>query len=62
VQNQDAYMQSVAGQRPYFFEHIRDFTDQCMAEYAQLTGRQYARVTPAIAEDAEYLILGHGFS
>ena len=60
VQNQDAYMQSVAAQRPYFFEHIRDLTDQCMAEYAVLTGRQYKRVMGYRAEDAEYLILGMG--
>lgn len=60
VQNQDAYMQSVAAQRPYFFEHIREFTNQCMAEYAELTGRKYARVSGYRLEDAEYLILGQG--
>jgi pyruvate-ferredoxin/flavodoxin oxidoreductase len=60
VQNQDAYMQSVAAQRPYFFEHIRDFTDQCMAEFAELTGRKYARVMGYKTDDAEYLILGMG--
>jgi len=60
VQNQDVYMQSVAAQRPYFFEHIRDLTDQCMAEYAGLTGRNYSRVTGYRTGDAEYLILGMG--
>ncbi|WP_083633782.1 2-oxoacid:acceptor oxidoreductase family protein [Rhodoferax antarcticus] len=60
VQNQDAYMQSVAGQRPYFFDHIGPLTDQCMAEYAQLTGRSYQRVSTWTAEDADYLILGMG--
>ncbi|MCC5848729.1 MAG: 2-oxoacid:acceptor oxidoreductase family protein [Verrucomicrobia bacterium] len=60
VQNQDAYMQSVAAQRPYFFDHIRDLTDQCMAEYAALTGRKYERVSGYRLEDAEYLILGMG--
>lgn len=60
VQNQDVYMQSVAAQRPYFFEHIRDLTDQCMAEYAELTGRKYSRVTGYRTEDAEYLIFGMG--
>jgi pyruvate-ferredoxin/flavodoxin oxidoreductase len=29
VQNQDAYMQSVAGQRPYFFDHIEGLADRC---------------------------------
>lgn len=60
VQNQDAYMQSVAAQRPYFFDHIRAFTDQCMAEYGELTGRKYARVSGYRLEDAEYVILGQG--
>ncbi|MCZ2174440.1 MAG: 2-oxoacid:acceptor oxidoreductase family protein [Burkholderiales bacterium] len=60
VQNQDAYMQAVAGQRPYFFDHIGDITDRCMAEYAELTGRQYKRVATYRCEDAEYLILGMG--
>ncbi|WFB37896.1 2-oxoacid:acceptor oxidoreductase family protein [Kiritimatiellota bacterium B12222] len=60
VQNQDAYMQSVAAQRPYFFDHIREFTDQCMKEYGELTGREYARVSGYKLEDAEYLILGQG--
>ena len=60
VQNQDAYMQSVAGQRPYFFDHIEALTDQCMAEYAELTGRSYHRVGGWKTEDADYLILGMG--
>jgi len=60
VQNQDAYMQSVAAQRPYFFEHIKAFTDQCMAEYGDLTGRRYKRVSGYKTEDADYLILGQG--
>ncbi len=60
VQNQDAYMQSVAAQRPYFFDHIRDLTEQCMEEYYQLTGRRYRRVSGHLVEDADYLILGQG--
>jgi pyruvate-ferredoxin/flavodoxin oxidoreductase len=60
VQNQDAYMQAVAGQRPYFFDHIGEITDRCMAEYAELTGRQYKRVSTYRCEDADYLILGMG--
>ena len=27
VQNQDAYMQATAAQRPYFFDHIEALTD-----------------------------------
>jgi len=60
VQNQDAYMQSVAAQRPYFFDHIKELTDQAFEEYYQLTGRRYERVMSYRAEDADYLILGQG--
>jgi pyruvate-ferredoxin/flavodoxin oxidoreductase len=60
VQNQDAYMQSVAAQRPYFFDEVRPLADRCMAEYAELTGRRYARLSSWKAEDAEYLIFGMG--
>jgi pyruvate-ferredoxin/flavodoxin oxidoreductase len=60
VQNQDAYMQSVAAQRPYFFDHIRAITDQCMAEYSALTGRPYSRVQTYRCDDADYLVIGMG--
>ena len=60
VQNQDAYMQSVAAQRPYFFDHVRELSDQAFAEFSALTGRQYARVMTYRCEDADYLIVGQG--
>jgi pyruvate-ferredoxin/flavodoxin oxidoreductase len=60
VQNQDAYMQAVAAQRPYFFEHIAEITDQVMAEYAGLTGRRYGRIGTYRIEDADYVIAGQG--
>lgn len=60
VQNQDSYMQSVAAQRPFFFDHIKDITDQAFEDYYLLTGRKYERVMTYRAEDAEYLILGQG--
>lgn len=60
VQNQDAYMQSVASQRPFFFDHIKSLTDQAFETYAQLTGRKYARVMTYKTQDADYLILGQG--
>jgi pyruvate-ferredoxin/flavodoxin oxidoreductase len=60
VQNQDSYMQSVASQRPFFFDHIKELTDQAFDEYAKLTGRKYSRVMTYKAEDADYLILGQG--
>ncbi|MHB1358314.1 MAG: 2-oxoacid:acceptor oxidoreductase family protein [Rhodocyclaceae bacterium] len=60
LQNQDAYMQAVAGQRPYFFDHIEALADSCMAEYAGLTGRGYQRLSTYKMEDAEYAIIGMG--
>jgi pyruvate-ferredoxin/flavodoxin oxidoreductase len=60
VQNQDAYMQSVAAQRPFFFEHIAAITDQAMEHFYTLTGRRYQRVSTYRVEDADYLILGQG--
>jgi pyruvate-ferredoxin/flavodoxin oxidoreductase len=60
VQNQDAYMQSVAAQRPFFFDHIRELADHAFDEFAQLTGRRYQRVMTYRADDADYLILGQG--
>lgn len=60
VQNQDSYMQSVAAQRPFFFDHIQELTDRAFEEYYQLTGRRYERVMTYRADDADYLILGQG--
>jgi pyruvate-ferredoxin/flavodoxin oxidoreductase len=60
VQNQDAYMQSVAAQRPYFFDHIKELTERAFNEYYDLTGRKYERVMTYKVEDADYLILGQG--
>ena len=60
VQNQDAYMQSVAAQRPFFYDHLQPLADQAFAEFAELTGRSYSRVTTYRADDADYLILGQG--
>ncbi len=60
VQNQDAYMQSVASQRPFFFDHIRELTESSFAEFSRLTGRQYERVETYRCDDADYLILGQG--
>ncbi len=60
VQNQDSYMQSVAAQRPFFFDHIAALTDQAMDEFYALTGRRYHRVMPYRMDDAEYVIVGQG--
>ena len=60
VQNQDAYMQSVAAQRPYFFDHLRELSDRAFDEFHALTGRRYERVRTWRCEDADYLLIGQG--
>jgi pyruvate-ferredoxin/flavodoxin oxidoreductase len=60
VQNQDAYMQATAGQRPYFFDHIEELADRCFDEYATLTGRRYNRIGAYRCADADYVIVGMG--
>ena len=60
VQNQDSYAQGVAAQRPFYFDHIAELSDQAFAEFAKLTGRHYARVTGYRLDDAEWVIAGQG--
>ena len=60
VENQDAYMQSVAAQRPFFFDHIDEIASKAFEEFYQLTGRRYHAVLDYRAEDADYLIVGQG--
>ncbi|HSG48278.1 MAG TPA: hypothetical protein VLA43_10730, partial [Longimicrobiales bacterium] len=60
VQNQDAYAQGVAAQRPFYFDHIQELTDRAFAEYAALSGREYARVMGYRMEDAEWVLAGMG--
>jgi pyruvate-ferredoxin/flavodoxin oxidoreductase len=60
VQNQDAYAQGVAAQRPFYFDHVAELTDRAMAEWAELTGRKYARASGYAIEDAEYVLAGQG--
>ncbi len=60
VQNQDSYAQGVAAQRPFYFDHIAELADRAFEEYAQLTGRRYARAVGYRLEDAEFVIAGQG--
>ena len=60
VQNQDSYQQGVAAQRPFYFDHIPELTEQAMSEFAALTGRRYQRAIGYLLEDAEYVIAGQG--
>ncbi|MGD8568422.1 MAG: 2-oxoacid:acceptor oxidoreductase family protein [Gammaproteobacteria bacterium] len=60
VQNQDSYMQSVAAQRPFFFDHIQEIAEQAFDKFYELTGRRYNRVMTYRCNDADYIILGQG--
>ncbi len=60
VQNQDAYMQTVAAQRPYFYDHIDELAEQVMDEYYELTGRKYDRIGCYKTDDADYVIIAQG--
>jgi len=60
VQNQDAYMQAVAAQRPYFFAHVAELAERAMDEFYALTGRRYRRLGGYRTDDADYLIVGQG--
>ncbi len=60
VQNQDSYMQSVAAQRPFFFDHVQGLADRAFDEFHALTGRRYQRVMSYKLEDADYVIFGQG--
>ncbi|MBT8337695.1 MAG: 2-oxoacid:acceptor oxidoreductase family protein [Gemmatimonadetes bacterium] len=60
VQNQDAYAQGVAAQRPFYFDHLRELTDRAFDEYAALTGRRYSRVQGYRLDDAEWVLAGMG--
>ncbi len=60
VQNQESYAQGVAAQRPFYFDHVADLTDQAFAEFEALSGRKYRRVLGYRLLDAEYVIVGQG--
>jgi pyruvate-ferredoxin/flavodoxin oxidoreductase len=60
VQNQDAYMQAVAGQRPYFFDHVEALADGPAWRNTPAHRAGYQRVMGFKTEDADYLILGMG--
>ena len=63
VQNQDAYMQSVAAQRPFFFDHIEELSDQRIRRVRRADRPSLRAVVmplPTKCDDADYLILGQG--
>jgi len=60
LQNRDSYAQGVAAQRPFYFDHVAEMADQAFREFAELTGRNYARAHGHHVEGAEWVILGQG--
>ncbi len=60
VQNQESYMQGVAAQRPYYFDHLPELAERAFAEYAELSGRRYAPLQGYRHEDAVYLLVAQG--
>ncbi|MGD8320814.1 MAG: 2-oxoacid:acceptor oxidoreductase family protein [Gemmatimonadota bacterium] len=60
VQNQDSYAQGVAAQRPFYFDHVADLADQAFEEFADLTGRAYARALGYLTDDADWILVGQG--
>ena len=60
MQNQESYAQGVAAQRPFYFDHIPDLSDQAFAEFEALSGRRYRRVLRYRLKDADYVIVGQG--
>ncbi|HKK08492.1 MAG TPA: pyruvate ferredoxin oxidoreductase, partial [Gemmatimonadota bacterium] len=60
VQNQDAYAQGVAAQRPFYFDHVAALADRAMDEFARLSGRRYARASGYRLDDADWVLVGQG--
>ncbi|HEU4671317.1 MAG TPA: 2-oxoacid:acceptor oxidoreductase family protein, partial [Candidatus Limnocylindrales bacterium] len=59
VENQDAYMKGRIGQRQ-FYDRLPALLDEAFAEWAALTGRRYAPVTPYRIEDADEVLVAMG--
>ena len=59
VQNQDSYMKGKIAQRVYY-DRVLSALKQAMADYHELTGREYKVVESYRMEDAEYAIVGMG--
>jgi len=60
TQSPESYAQGVAAQRPFYADHVAELANRAFAEFAELTGRSYARVGGHWLDDAEYLIVAQG--
>ena len=59
VQNQDSYMKGKIAQRAYY-DQMMPALKSAMADWGELTGREYSVVEPYRMEDAEYALVGMG--
>lgn len=60
VQNQPDFQAGAVDHRTHFASEVPRLARQAMAEYAELTGREYAPVMTYDVEDADYVIVGLG--
>ncbi len=59
LENDDAYMRGRIAQR-FFYERVRPSLETAMADFAELTGRQYSHLRCYRMEDAEYALMSAG--
>ena len=60
VQNQPDFQAGSADHRTHFASAVPALVRQAMAEYSELTGREYAPVLSYDCEDADYVMVGMG--
>lgn len=60
MQDDDSYFKAIASQRPYFFAHLAEITEQAFQKYGELSGRNYSPLSTYKLDDAEYVLLAQG--
>jgi len=60
VQNQPDFQAGAVDHRTHFVSAVPGLVRQAMAEYAELTGREYSPVQAYECEDADYVMVGLG--
>ncbi len=60
VQNQPDFQAGSADHRTHFVRDVPRFVREAMAEYSELTGRDYAPIKTYFCEDAETVMIGLG--
>ncbi len=60
VQNQPDFQAGVVDHRTHFVNAVPGIVREVMAEYSELTGREYKPVMSFMADDADYVVVGLG--